>query len=248
MKSSKLVRVAALATSFAGCTSLFPSEASAQHVSAGALTWYHGSKELALNHQEKKILGKYLHKKCRVMKMNASKRAFFARAVAHINAVLTSPSFAEILRAKARFVKSNDTGAVVLEKLLKTGNRINVFTYERDAGHPCNGEDKVNGHTNAFAPVVGGTDTALLFIFDPYLEKQKSERDVRELARTVIHESLHTMGYSHAGVAPWSAQYLNTVPAYVGCVVQHWSASPASIAWIKANCHKASQEQAPAPT
>lgn len=247
MNSSRSIRLAVLAAFSAGCTLLSSPEASAQHVSAGAFTWYHGSQELKLNEREKKILAKYLRKGCSVKKMSSAKRAFFARAAAHIDAALKSQSFAEILKAKTSFVKSDDTGAAVLAKLVQTGNKINVFTYERDAEHPCHGEDKANGHTHAFAPVVGGGDTALLFIYDPYLEKEKAQNEVRELARTVIHESLHTLGYSHAGITPWSAQYLNTVPAYVGCVVQHWSTNPASIAWIKANCHKASKEQAPAP-
>jgi hypothetical protein len=242
-RSSSFVLAATL-----GAVALSAQPAEAQNARAGAIQWWHGSKELKLNTAEKGILAKYVNKKCAVLKINSSDRAFFAQAAAHADAAIRSATFASILRSKKSFEKSSQSGAQVLSAITGTGRKINVFSYRRDATHPCNQFDLADGHTNAFTPVPKTGDVAMLFLFDPYLMTQQRQRDYRELARTIVHEALHAMGYGHTGIKAWTDPYMNTVPAYVGCVVQHWSPSPASIAWIKGNCHKAPSRQSKAPT
>lgn len=232
----------------AACVALAPRPASAQSVRAGAIQWWHGSRELKLNAAEKGILAKYITKKCAVLKINASDRAFFAQAAAHADAAIRSASFADIIRSKKDYRQTSRTGAQILAHIVRTGRKINVFSYRRDATHPCNKFDLADGHTNAFTPVPKTGDVAMLFLFDPYLTTQQKQRDYREMARTIVHEALHSMGYDHAGIKAWTGPYMSTVPAYVGCVVQHWSPSPASIAWIKGNCHKAPSKQTRAPS
>ena len=53
------------------------------------------------------------------------------------------------------------------------------------------------------------------------MERQMSEGDYRELARTIIHEAMHAIGFDHP-FKPWSQPYVNAPPAYIGCLIQQW--------------------------
>jgi hypothetical protein len=125
-----------------------------------------------------------------------------------------------------------------MDRLRWTGVQINLFMYERDGDHPCRGSELVDGHTNAFTPMPGDGDVHLLFLYEPYVVAAMKLNAVRDVARTLIHESLHSMGYSHAGLAVGEVAYNNTVPLYIACLVEHWG-GPAHQVWIEDNCHKA---------
>lgn len=198
-----------------------PTHADAQErASARGWNWYHGTDTMKLDASEKTLLARYLNKKCLVQKMASPKRAFFADAVRHINSVLGDPKFVSMVKAKRDWFDSRDSGAKILSAAMR-GETVNVFIYEREDGYPCSGTDVADGHTNAFTPRVGAD---MLFVYDPYLEKQMRERDHRELARTVIHEGMHALGYSH-NAKVGTKQYNNSVPVYVGCLVERWGTS-----------------------
>lgn len=183
---------------------------------------------------------------CQVMPIRRARRALLRRAVAHADRVLRDRRF----RQRVRWWRSTTggTGAdELLRRLLRTPITIYVTAFRRSGRHPCRTR-LVDGHTNAFVPDVkpGRTSrTHLLFLARDYLDKQYFAPDpnkgVRNLARTLIHETLHIMGYSHAGRIPFSARYNRAVPVYLGCVVMNWRATNR---WLVHNCHKASKRRA----
>jgi hypothetical protein len=167
---------------------------------------------------------RYFHQqRCRVVGIYNQNAVFFRQAAAHIHSVITSRSFANAMHLKSKYYprweRTNHNTATILGNLVKRPRRIVVNTFERTPQFPCPG-DAANGHTNGFAQL----NVGILFLFRNYLitKRQQGASGLRELARTIIHEALHTMGYSHRQLSPGSQGYNNTVPVYVACLVQHW--------------------------
>lgn|GEM_PF-6703820 len=196
----------------------------------------HSAAAIAQKNEYRRVRG------CRVMPIRRARHALLRRAIAHANHVLTDRRF----RRRVRRWRSTAKADALLRRLLRTPITVYVTAFRRDATHPCRTR-LVDGHTNAFVPAVkpGRTSrTHLLFVSRDYLDKQyfapDPQKGVRNLARTLIHETLHIMGYSHAGQIPFSARYNRSVPVYLGCVVMNWRATNR---WLVRNCHKASKHR-----
>ena len=214
-----------------------PLDPTAKHAVAGAVAWWYGNDTAAVDLAEKP-LSQLLDKKCALRKMGAEKSAFFVRVAAEADRIIKSPAFASRVKAKRDWQLTSDSGAQIMERLRWTGVQVNVFMYARDADHPCEVKDLIDGHTNAFTPMTGDGDVHLLFLYEPYFAAAMKLNDVPEVARTIVHESLHSMGYSHAGTEVGSERYNNTVPLYIGCMIEHWGGKLRQD-WVDLNCHKA---------
>lgn len=214
-----------------------PLDPTAKHAVAGGVAWWYGNDSAAVDVGAKPLAG-LLDKKCAVRKMGAEKSAFFVRVAAHADSAIKSPAFSEMVKARTTWQLTTDSGAQIMERLRWTGVQINVVMYARDGDHPCRDKEVIDGHTNAFTPMPDSSDVHLLFLYEPYFLAAMKGNDVREMARTIVHESLHSMGYSHAGVEVGSERYNNTVPLYLGCMIEHWGGK-ANQDWININCPRA---------
>jgi len=165
----------------------------------------------------------YFHKKrCRVVGLYGKTARTFRRVVARLDQVIRSRAFGQVLGAKKRFGLTHDTATVLLDKLRRRPVRVVANTFERTTNFPCPA-NYANGHTNAFAR----RGVTLLLIHRPYLKRhtRSGSGGLQKLARIIIHETLHTLGYSHRGLKAWSQPYMNTVAPFVGCVVEHFPAN-----------------------
>lgn len=179
---------------------------------------------------------------CRVVPIRASRRAFFQHAVAHAHRVLTDKRFGRHVRWWRASVDNPTSADGLVRKLTRTPLTIYVTAFRRDHKHPCRTRF-ADGHTNAFVPDVkqgAVSHSRLLFLAQAYVDEQyyapDPQKGVRNLARTLIHEALHIMGYSHARRILFSARYNRSVPVYLGCVVMNWDRSNR---WLQRYCHKA---------
>lgn len=178
--------------------------------------------------------------KCYVYSMKGSLRTFFDNTARRLWATLRQPAFQRMIREKRNWVMPRGTrlwngcrkspGACALDYLLGSRRLITTVAFDRRPRYPCR-SSYAEGHTNAFAPI---RKPILVFSSD-YLKARWRGRGQSELVRTLVHETLHTAGFSHRGLRAGSVQYNNTVPAYIGCMMQHWP----NVRWIRANCHRA---------
>jgi len=181
--------------------------------------------------------------KCKVVPIRGTQRALVRRAIAHANRVVNGPAFRALIIEHAKWVASTDTARTILHNLTYRQLTVHVSAFRRDKQHPCK-THFADGHTNAFVPDVrlGKLSKArLLFLSERYLQEQylapRPRRGVRKLARTLVHEALHVMGYSHAGQVPFSGRYNRTVPVYLGCLVMNLRGP--HIKWVRNNCRRA---------
>lgn len=195
---------------------------------AGSLTFSFNS--LQANAAVRRIKKTYFQRKrCLVVGLYGGSARKFRAAAAHINRVISSRGFAQAMALHHRYYRRwevyRGSTQTILNKLRRYRWKIVVNTFRRTRAYPCY-DDKANGHTNAFAQLGVG----FVLISKPYLQRAS----VRELSRTLIHESLHTLRFSHRGLRPWRKRYNNSVPPFVGCVVKHWNRSAYSNARAQA--------------
>jgi hypothetical protein len=231
----------------AGCapSALAPTDLARKHARAGAVVWWYGNDTIERRVRERPLTW-LLDQKCAVRQMGVTKSAFFVRVAARVDRALRHPAFAAILKARAAFPLTPDSGAQIMDRLRWTGVPIDVFMYERDGTHPCHDSELVDGHTNAFTPMPSASEAHLLFLYEPYVVAAMKEGALAELGRTIVHEALHSLGYSHARLEVGSEAYNSSVPLYVGCMIEHWGGKE-SQDWIERNCHQADGARAGRP-
>ncbi len=180
---------------------------------------------------------------CKVVPIRRDRRRFVDKAIAHARSVLNDKLFQMIVYYRRMWVGTTHGSRQILRNLTKRQLTVHVTAFRRDARHPCK-THFADGHTNAFVPDVRRgkrSKTRLLFLSERYVDEQyfapEPGKGVRNLARTLIHEALHIMGYSHAGEVAFSKRYNRTVPVYMGCMVMNWGKLTRS--WANKNCHRA---------
>lgn len=185
--------------------------------------WFSFDSIRGVGKNERKYKVYYFHRKrCRVVGIYGRDAAFFRQAALHTHRVFRDPFFRLLLLQKRdwQLMKGKTRGLVRI--LTQKRAKIIANTFRRDAEFPCQ-TDGLDDHTNAFAPL----DAHILFLSKSYLRSLQANGliGVRQLARTIVHESLHTFGYSHRRLIPGSVAYNNTVPVFVACMVMHWPPS-----------------------
>ena len=192
----------------------------------GAVEYRHPATAGELTRPETRAITPLLDASCLVTSLTDAQRASFDAALAHISGALNDPAVRELLRGKSdwlvesdgKWVQSSDAGRRVLRSLTAGPPlRVSVFAYDRDAAHRCDTK-LADGDTRAFTSMA---ESAVL-LYRPYLVAARSDADgVAELARTILHETMHVLGYTHPGGPLFigRSRYNNTVPAYMGCVV-----------------------------
>lgn len=236
-----------LASLLTGCISAIhpPMDHAERHEWVGALAfWY--AEDSADQGAGDRHLDDLRRRRCAIRKLDEEQAEFFQKSTAYAESVLASPELGALMRDRTSWELTPHTGAQIMEKLRGRGAEINVFLVDWDDEHPCWARELVDGRTNAFTPMSREATPHLLFLYEPYLDGSMERNDVRGLARTLVHEALHALGYSHEGLEVGSARYNASVPAYVGCVIEHWG-GPREQAWIKDNCYKADRAQSPLP-
>lgn len=216
-----------------------PLDQAEQHEWVGALGFWYAEDSAQEAAGEREVVD-LRRQRCEVRKLDDAEAAFFRRSTAYAAGVLSSPELGAMMEERTRWELTPDSGAQIMARLRGSGAEISVFVVDRDAGHPCQAEELVDGSTHAFTPMSAEGQPHLLFLYEGYLASAMKSVDVRGLARTLVHEALHSLGYSHAGLPLGSARYSGSVPVYVGCAVEHWG-GPAEQAWIKDNCPRASK-------
>ncbi len=186
---------------------------------AGRL-WFSFDSIRGAGKKERKYKIFYFHRKrCRVVGIYGPDAAFFRRATLHAHRVFRDPFFRLLLLQKRDWQLMKGKTRDLVRILTQKRTKIIVNTFRRDAEFPCH-TDGLDDHTNAFAP----TNAHILFLSKQYMRSLRVNGliGIRQLARTIIHESLHTFGYSHRRLIPGSVSYNNTVPVFVACMVMHW--------------------------
>jgi hypothetical protein len=173
--------------------------------------------------------------------------AALQKALAHVEKTVRDPQFQAFIKAKRDWtVQKGEPDPAHIFTLLAQPRQVSLFLYERNEEHHCKGPNFTDGdgNTDAFTPL--GPDKNSIFVFAPYLDQTRAQKDiemgVRYLAKTIIHETLHVLGYLHQK-ADWSASYDSTVPVYVGCATMHWSSDSKDQQWVRNNCGKAHRDQ-----
>jgi hypothetical protein len=161
----------------------------------------------------------FYNRRCKVVGLYGLTRETFSKSVRHLKRVLSDRYFRKLLLGKRRWFQTNHTSRQILQKLLKEKNKVIVNSFRRDKGFPCK-TNKADGHVNGFAQ----RGVRILFLYKPYIREQGElgEWGIRNLARTVLHETMHTLGYSHAALKVGSVAYNNSVPVYLGCLANYW--------------------------
>ncbi|MCB9643908.1 MAG: hypothetical protein H6728_12605 [Myxococcales bacterium] len=186
---------------------------------AGAL-WFSFDSIRNAGTKERKYKIYYFHqKKCHVVGFYGLHAEVFRKAVKHLHRVLRDPFFRLLVLQKRDWQMMKGRSRTLVRKLLYKRTKIIANTFHRKANFPCqtNGLDE---HTNAFAPL----NVRILFISKSYLTEQhrRGRLGVRILAKTILHETLHTLGYSHRRLIAGSVSYNNTVPVFIGCMAMNW--------------------------
>ncbi len=184
---------------------------------AGSLRFSFNS--IQANAAVRRVKTKYFHRKrCRVVGLYGRSAQKFRSAAARINRVISSRGFSNAMHMHHRYYRRweryNGSTKKILYHIQRRRWKVVVNSFARTRKYPCRA-DVANGHTNAFANLGVG----FLLISKNYLNRA----NVRDLARTVIHEAMHTLGYSHRGLPAWRKRYNNTVPPFVGCLVKYWN-------------------------
>lgn len=201
---------------------------------------------------EKARRDKYFYQyKCKVTGLVGPEEELFKKAISHIDWVLMHPNFQTILGRKKFWMGTKAKSDRVLYQLRHKNDRVIVNLFGQNEDYPCK-TDKASGHTNAFASPPG-TAERILFIFEDYLQEQmyapEPIKGIRTLARTIIHESLHTLGYSHFNPQTHrtyplgSVAYNNTVPVYVGCLTMNWGHTLLEQERVRQNCELADHKR-----
>lgn len=165
---------------------------------------------------------------CEVRSLDRAGRDAIAKAAQRVAGALADERLLAMIDAKTNWMVEASDGSWSIAELerghvdgLAAAARVSVLSYARGSGSPCGapfGEGAMNAFTNIGEPVV--------FFWEPYLDRQVARGDlgVRELARTLAHELTHTLGHTHhdGEEALGSSAYANTVPVYVGCLVERW--------------------------
>ncbi|MGM0576445.1 MAG: hypothetical protein ACQEXJ_12010 [Myxococcota bacterium] len=183
---------------------------------------------------------------CRVLSLSSAQRQVLDGAVEHVRSVLADRRLQAMIRAKEDWRLADGdawtvdaaAGQRVLELLdaATSDRRVGIFTYERTPEHPCD-LPVANGDIHAYT-----VDTQPVILFHrAYLQRQVHAEDLdagrRRLARTLLHETLHVLGFRHPGTvdARAGATYASTVPVWLGCAVEHWPDAE----YVRSACHLA---------
>ena len=165
---------------------------------------------------------------CEVHALDGDARDAIARAAQRVSGALADETVLRLIAEKQDWVVENADGSWSTTALanapveeLARASRVAVMSYGRGEGSPCGepfGADAMNAFTNIGEPVV--------FFWEPYLARLAARGEVgtRELARTLVHELTHTLGHTHhdGEAALGSSGYANTVPVYLGCLIERW--------------------------
>lgn len=165
---------------------------------------------------------------CEVHALDRTSRDAIAKAAQRVSGALADDNVLRLINAKTNWVVENVDGSWSTGNMapgsveaLQAVSRVAVMSYGRGEGSPCGapfGDDAMNAFTNIGEPVV--------FFWEPYLDRleARGEAGTRELARTLVHELTHTLGHTHhdGEAALGSSGYSNTVPVYLGCLVERW--------------------------
>jgi hypothetical protein len=205
----------------------------------------------ALSPDEEVALEYLWRRECRVGSLSATERRAVAAAASRISLVLADPRVRDLVANKRDWIvegsagweRRDGVGLAVLERLrgASTPARVAVFSYAETKGDPCH-TPLADGETNAYTMM--GAPAVLLF--RPYLRRaaqaHETAGDVKGLARTLLHESLHVLGYTHPDgpLEIGGVVYNNTVPAYFGCLADLWP----DVEGAAATCHLAREDAA----
>jgi len=166
---------------------------------------------------------------CDVHALDRERRDAIARAAQRVSGALSDEAVLQLIADKHDWVVETPDGGWTTVAALGDGriealaeaSRVAIMSYGRGLGAPCGepfGDDAMNAFTNIGEPVV--------FFWEPYLDRiaARGESGTRDLARTLAHELTHTLGHTHhdGEAALGSSAYANTVPVYVGCLVERW--------------------------
>ncbi|GMV38539.1 MAG: hypothetical protein AMXMBFR64_02550 [Myxococcales bacterium] len=161
---------------------------------------------------------------CELRGLTAAEDRVVRSAAARVTRALADPEVVDLLRSKTDWVVEEDAGwrtkAVDVPLALRWERLIGVFVLD-------GGCDVAGG---AEALTVMGTRAIVLRA--PLLAPGQEV----SLSRTLIHEALHVLGYTHpdATVDLGGVTYNNSVPVYVGCILQRW---PDLVA-ARRDCHQ----------
>ena len=166
--------------------------------------------------------------RCRVTALSAIEQEAFRAAASHVADVLRDASVRKLIQGKrdwvvprgARWIRDAAAGLRALEKLTAGALAVGVLGYGRGPDLPCDtpvGSERIH----AFAAV----GSAAILVHRAWLDRQANAPDSasgrRQLARTLVHETMHAPGYEHPETVGDIA-YNNTIPAFFGCLVLTW--------------------------
>lgn len=161
---------------------------------------------------------------CELRGLTAAEDRVVRSAAARVTRALADPGVVDLLQSKTDWVVEEDAGwrtkALEVPLALRWERLIGVFVLD--------GGCDVAGSAEALT-VMG---TRAIVLRAPLLAPGQEV----SLSRTVIHEALHVLGYTHpdATVDLGGVAYNNSVPVYVGCVVQRWP----DLAAARKDCHQ----------
>lgn len=134
---------------------------------------------------------------CRLAAADPAERTRLEAAAALASLALDSPAFARrvleprdwVRRGADSWVRDPSAGSDALIRLVTSRRRVAVLVLDDGSGDTCRALSEVNG-LRAYAPE--GSDAV---VFQrTYL---RSSASARELAATLVHETLHVLGFSH---------------------------------------------------
>ncbi|MGM0578609.1 MAG: hypothetical protein ACQEXJ_22990 [Myxococcota bacterium] len=183
---------------------------------------------------------------CRVEGLDDDERDGVASALSLVDRALADPRVRRLLVDKEDWVVEGEGGGWIRDPAAgrralaelttsRSAVEVDVFTYDRGPDAAC---DIPYAHEETNAYTVSNRD--VLLFRAPYLEARIHAPDtpsgIHQLARTLLHETLHRVGFGHPDPSSWlgSVRYNNTVPTYVGCVGMNYP----HVDWIEANCHR----------
>jgi hypothetical protein len=151
---------------------------------------------------------------CRLRTPDAAERARLKAAAALASNALDSPGFARrvlaardwVRRDAGTWVRDAAAGSDALIRLVTSRRRVHLLVLDDGRGHACTALGEVEG-VRAYAP----HDADIVVFQRTYVRDAPT---TRELAATLLHETLHVLGFTHpAGALDHSdPAYQRSVP------------------------------------
>lgn len=198
----------------------------------GAVVYSSPESTEALQPAQRTALSYLWRRQCRVGSLSQVERESVQAARGHVLRALSDPAVQRLVGRKGDWVvetadgwrRRPGDGLEALRLLVSAGSplHVGVFSYGQTEGNPCR-TPLADGATNAYTML----GASAILLFRPYLSEASAAVRAGHpegLARTLVHETLHVLGYTHPDgpLEIGGVVYNNTVPVYLACVVEAW--------------------------